>query len=488
MNQLKVMFSQKKFWLFLLISTVFFGVFVIPEYATDTYAIFSQDWTYAFQHFMSLGRYVTAIFWAILMGGFHLKFSYAYGISFLLGIFFLTLALYKMNQIAERYMKRPKLAVLAAVLVVANAFSIELWMYFEKGMLVLSILWNVLAIEKLIEYFEGKKKSLWLVLGYLLLANCTYQGTVALFVALGVVIILKYAKNFWDFIQKNIVVAFAYAIPALCNYLSIKIIFATDRVAHTQSVMTAIHAIIKALPNNIIHSFGILPSYVWILFTLVITVFVLITQTYANGRQFFLKISQWIYIGIAVVFATVAPQILQDSVYMVPRDTYAMASLPGLLLLWGIYDQTDRQQKLEKFILGIVCIYLAIQWINFQSLAVDHARMNYMDRQIANQIGQAITEYEQQTGQKIEKIVCYQDQFPSWQYPGLRSIGDANIRAFYTEWSRVNILKMQLNRYDLQAGTNENEEYVKKFQEKNWDYYDKEQLIFEQNVLHLCCF
>lgn len=63
-----------------------------------------------------------------------------------------------MNQIAERYMKRPKLAVLAAVLVVANAFSIELWMYFEKGMLVLSILWNVLAIEKLIEYFEGKKK------------------------------------------------------------------------------------------------------------------------------------------------------------------------------------------------------------------------------------------------------------------------------------------------------------------------------------------
>ena len=47
---------------------------------------------------------------------------------------------------------------------------------------------------------------------------------------------------------------------------------------------------------------------------------------------------------------------------------------------------------------------------------------------------------------------------------------------------------MQLNRYDLQAGTNENEEYVKKFQEKNWDYYDKEQLIFEQNVLHLCCF
>ena len=125
--------------------------------------------------------------------------------------------------------------------------------------------------------------------------------------------------------------------------------------------MTAIHAIIKALPNNIIHSFGILPSYVWILFTLVITVFVLITQTYANGRQFFLKIGQWIYIGIAVVFATVAPQILQDSVYMVPRDTYAMASLPGLLLLWGIYDQTDRQQKLEKFILGIVCIYLAIQ-------------------------------------------------------------------------------------------------------------------------------
>ena len=63
MNKIKEILSKKVYWVCLIISMCFFGIFAIPEYATDTYSIIASDWTYAFNHFMSLGRYITAIFW-----------------------------------------------------------------------------------------------------------------------------------------------------------------------------------------------------------------------------------------------------------------------------------------------------------------------------------------------------------------------------------------------------------------------------------------
>ena len=491
MNKIKEILNNKIYWICVIISMCFFGIFAIPEYATDTYSIITSDWTYAFNHFMSLGRYITAIFWAILIGILQLGFNSSYFISYVIGILCFSISLYKMYKIIRYDINNKILAVITSILIIINLFSLELFMYFEKGILALSILLNILAIEKLIKYFEGNKKNLIYVFIFMLLANCAYQGTVALFVSLGVIYILKYSKNIKKFIKNNIIVALLYAIPALINVISIKVLFATERVGSEAGIINSIIDIIQNLPNILISTHGIVPKYLFFIFIcLIILVYIIkCINEKLNVKIILLDILKYIYVGCAIVFATVAPQALQNEVYMVPRDTYAAASMAGIFILcMNVFNKNDSSKIYNNIIIGMSMIFIIIQYINFQNITIDHYRMNYMDSQIAMQIAEEITSYEEETGQKIEKIVCYQDKDPAWQYGGLRVIGDANTRAFYPEWSRVNIIKTKLNRYDIESSQNENQEYVEKFKQESWSYYSNEQLIFDGNVLHLCCF
>ena len=298
MNKIKEILNNKIYWICVIISMCFFGIFAIPEYATDTYSIITSDWTYAFNHFMSLGRYITAIFWAILIGILQLGFNSSYFISYVIGILCFSISLYKMYKIIRYDINNKILAVITSILIIINLFSLELFMYFEKGILALSILLNILAIEKLIKYFEGNKKNLIYVFIFMLLANCAYQGTVALFVSLGVIYILKYSKNIKKFIKNNIIVALLYAIPALINVISIKVLFATERVGSEAGIINSIIDIIQNLPNILISTHGIVPKYLFFIFIcLIILVYIIkCINEKLNVKIILLDILKYIYV------------------------------------------------------------------------------------------------------------------------------------------------------------------------------------------------
>ena len=66
---------------------------------------------------------------------------------------------------------------------------------------------NVLAIKYAIKFLETKKwKELIKVFSYMFIANGSYQGTVGLFVTLMLVYIIKYSKDFKEFIKNNIII------------------------------------------------------------------------------------------------------------------------------------------------------------------------------------------------------------------------------------------------------------------------------------------
>ena len=97
-----------------------------------------------------------------------------------------------------------------------------------------------------------------------------------------------------------------------------------------------------------------------------------------------------------------------------------------------------------------------------------------------------IQEYEEETGNKIDSIAIYKDAIPQYVYPGLKASGDMNIKAYSADWCVSRILKLYTNRdfKVINNDTNKKEE----FSQKNWDYFSKEQVIFENNVMHLCIF
>lgn len=65
----------------------------------------------------------------------------------------------------------------------------------------------------------------------MLLSNFSYQGVVGIFIAIAIIYILKYSKNIKEFIINNIVVALSYGIPAIIDYVLIKIVCKSSRVS-----------------------------------------------------------------------------------------------------------------------------------------------------------------------------------------------------------------------------------------------------------------
>ena len=127
-----------------------------------------------------------------------------------------------------------------------------------------SVLLNVLAFEQLTKYLkEQNRKSLVLVFIYMIIANFSYQGTVALFVVLSIIYILKYSKDVKSFIKNNIVTALCYGIPAFINYAIVKFIFINNRIAGEFNLNLTIKNIIFGTKQMLL-TYSIIPKYLFI--------------------------------------------------------------------------------------------------------------------------------------------------------------------------------------------------------------------------------
>lgn len=209
MEKIKMICKDKKLWIFALITIVFYGALTKLNFMTDTYAVLETSTKEMTNHFIISGRFVTAIFYAIC-SVLNFKEEIMYILSFVIAIISATFSMYKLYNIIEKEISSEIISMLIAVLIIANLFSIELFLYIEKGILMLSVLFSVLAFEQMTKYFKGKKHSFLYAMLYMLLANFSYQGTVALFVALSLIWIVKYTTDVKSFFKNNIITALCY--------------------------------------------------------------------------------------------------------------------------------------------------------------------------------------------------------------------------------------------------------------------------------------
>lgn len=90
--------------------------------------------------------------------------------------------------------KNKFIKLIIPVLIVINIFSIELYLFMEKGIMMFSVLLEILAVYFFKKALEKDKKFLLLSILMMLLANFSYQGTVGLFVVISAIYVIKYSK------------------------------------------------------------------------------------------------------------------------------------------------------------------------------------------------------------------------------------------------------------------------------------------------------
>ena len=181
------------------------------------------------------------------------------------------------------------------------------------------------------------------------------------------------------------------------------------------------------------------------------------------------------------------PQLLQDtnSIWFVARSSYPMGAILGIMLLYILLN-IDLKKLDKLFLIAIIIIFLSIQFCSFMRFSIDNYIGNYMDKTITLNIESIIEEYEFKTGEKVDSIAIYRDSVRQYTYPELKMSGDMNIKAYSADWCIPGIIKLYTNR-NLKI-VESREDLNEKFLQKNWDYFDREQIVFDHNVMHICIF
>lgn len=544
------------YFVFLIITLVFFGIFVKMDFATDTYAVLESSRRGILQNFLQSGRLITAFFFSAFVV-LKTPISIVYLLTFLAAIFSISFSMYKLYYIIkENIVDNKYISAILAVSIIINPFSIELFMFIEKGVMTFGVLACVLALEQFVKFVEncrkkesykfeeGKsrnadsleeinkkiKKEFCLAIFYMSLAVFSYQGVVAIFLALATVFVLKNSKTFVEFLKETIASVMIYLIPAILNFVMVRLIFRGSRVNGERVLAESLKRIINGIANMFV-TYSILPREFFIaLFYASLIIFAVTIFTNKNIKHKSLKILELLYLDFITIFATVAPQILQstNSIWFVSRSTYAFASIIGinsLFILIVVLEERENKTKtkLEKNttelreletnaqelelrkskiepkdnktkyiknieiaveILNLVLIFAT--WYRFNLIEIAHYNLNYEDKLIAEEIGKEIYNYEQETGIEVKKVAVYKDKNPRYTYPNIFVTGDINISAFGTEWSDVNSINYY-NNLKLER-IEQDQEIANKFASEDWESFNKDQLIFEGDTLHLCVF
>lgn len=480
---------NEKSILFILITVIFFGTFSKLEYATDTYCVFATPIKQYCEHFLYSGRFVSAFCLAI-SGLLDFSPTTIYTVSYILALISTIISMSVLQEIFAKNIKNKAISILISILIVINIFSIELYLFLEKGIMMLSVLFCILAFKHFVKYLEGNTKSVIITFIYMTLANFAYQGTVGIFIGLAVVYIAKKDNTIIKFIKDNIVAAFCYGIPALINYLIIKIGFHNSRISGDINILKSTKLIVSNSLEMLKNTYNILPKYSFIIILciiIIIAIIVIITKKEKTNKPILLLKLFYIILGIYV--ATIFPQIMQStsSIGFAPRNTYAFASIVGLILLYVFSIKDEEKQNIEPILIIISVILLIMQYIGFNNIIRNRYILNYNDYYNAMQIVKKVEQYETDTQKTINKVAIYKTKGNSLSYPTLYVSGDINIKATCPDWSRIDYLEYYLGR-TLQEVETLNEVYTSYFENEDWTIFDTDQVILIDDTLHLCLY
>lgn len=483
---------------------LYFGTSVYLSFATDTYATFEAGFgrTAAIWLYANSRAVIALIYELHYLSG--LSSESFYYISSVLALVFLAAAIWILQKILKIYLANENQRILISFISIANIYIIEYFMFLEKCAFMLSILFNILGVYHIESFLRmGKKKHLgWAILS-ICLAVFTYQGTVALFVILCMPFVYKYAENFKKYILNLFYVGITYSIPVVMCLCALKFVFRNNRINAEQDILTNL---VSYVPENsnlkdhayerfkhlFIDTFDILPSY---FFAIILFVVVFIAMALACfGKNRIRQIVHIIFIGLASCVFSAAP-ILAGGGGVAMRIIYPFASLIGSLVVNICVNQFEYDQcskhKLWKMtntaVMLAATVLLMAQYFSFNKVYIDKYKLNFADELRSDYIGQAISDYQGNTGNIVTKIAFYHDASVTYPfYPGLYCDGDLIVSSFYMGWSDISALNYYLGTHYQKVDSEE--QYIEYFSNKDWRCLSQEQLIFDGDTLHLCLY
>ena len=467
------------------LTLLFVGINFTMEYASDTYSTFLEADTWKWMLYEN-GRIVNAVIYYVLEQ-LSIPFGYLYKLSYLTAFFFILLAVSFFASLINTIIHKETLAVLLSFLCIVNFYSIEYFLFIEKGLFFAGIFLCILALFLTVTFFQTKNYRLLLFSFFsLLVAVFMYQALLGLYAVLCLPFLIYYSKNGKDFLIKNGIIALLYGIPMAVSFVITGFLFQSSRISASEGIHLSLNEVVIRLKEILTKRWFHIPEGLFLLFFFLMIILFCFTFWGREHKKIGKELFFLSYLLCAVFIISFFPQLLGVTTSYSPRVLYPFASVFGVFFLYFVLCQKGcYQNKLCFLYQGVLLFLLCIQYCNFQSVFIERYRSNQADRYYVSILSHQIQEYEKANNTVISTICFYHDQNITWWEEGYEE-SNLHPRAQSLGWSNLNAINLYSGKSYVKGEPEaEYEEHFKKF---DWNTYCEEQLIFEGDILHLCIY
>lgn len=475
---------------------IFYGGFARPDYATDTYAILDSNLHDRVVSHINNGRYFTALYvWLFSVS--NAKPQLMIFCSYALAIVALSMSLYILSGSLKSIIKDKYLRFSLSVMMLINPFTIEQFLFLEKGIMILAIMFAVIAASKYKELIsklptERNMFDYALPVVFMLISSICYQGDLGIFIVLATIFTIEKSDSIKKFIINTLLSVFIYVVAPIINIMIVRISgVESSRLIGERNISATLHNIVVG-SKDMIKMYGIVPAKIIAVVVAISLVAIIVSmmrhKTCKAGRCIKYVLST-IYVSAVTFLAAVAPQIAMkpELVWVVPRSTYAYGAIWGILLIIAMmYFEAYVDRCAREITLACALVITGMVFYRNSVIISDHYALNAQDRTRSWQIQALIDQRERDSNVHIDTVVVAPDLMDNISYPGIFHFGDINSSAFTEPWSDVSVLNYWTRRQYKKVEPNQKQR--NECQSQNWTSFDKSQIKFSGRTMIMCTY
>lgn len=497
--------KMKKFWnsnkynIYILFGMLLFTLiicsnFIKAHFALDTYCVYAHDSNVQISHFLVSNRIFSALArWLSLV----LDISFFTNMKILMisGMVFLAIAwfiLYKfVIKMCNRERDIPFNILIGGITfsIIFNFCTVESLLFWESGVMCFGILCAVIASC----VFNSKiRHRLILTFFILYIGSSCYQGAITIFIPLSLVLLTyKNLKEIKKIIIDTLKVGIIYFFVMLLNLLATKIFSFILHNEFRETAMLSIPEMFETITRvsgyMAIDTFGIGPRY-WYIFSLSLISIIFLIYIIKNKKIDF-SIVEYIVLILACILTPIIPLLATpvNKQYFETRMAMSFGSSLGIILLFMYMTiKMDKYKFLNLVTTIIIFVMLMLNAMYYIRASSENMATVYMDRNIAKTIIEEIYKYQDESGNKIENIGLTFDKSQTTYYNGQPQYNAINTRSMVINWAAIETIELYSGEHFNQIEVPD--KYKKIFEEKDWNFFDKDQLVFENNNLYICLY
>lgn len=397
-----------------ILTCVVFLPLLTGHYASDSYNIYNIGYhDYAIRYSLNDGR----IFMSLL-GLIADKINISINIYIFITLFFAliisNIAVIKLSKIIKKY-KEPKNIFQEIIITIISYITIFNFMYLENMYFVecivmaASILVFLTSADILVE-----KNNKYIIKSLLLstLGVMFYQGTVGMFFTLVCLFTILKNKNdikqmMIDILKSGIIAAIAILIDLLTIKICGSILgMNQDRYGSISNIFDNIEFLIFILPNIMQTTCYLFPKNALYIFLSILTIIVIIYQTRNITKE-----DNTIFYYLLLLFIAIASSLIINFTTLSSYDTGrlkdSLGAMIGIIfcLLYVKTNLLDNKTKLSKIAILTLLAFSIINIVNYENLMLLHKEVNKLEKQEVQELDKYISQYEEETGIKVNKII-----------------------------------------------------------------------------------